>query len=462
MMDEKEQNERELDLFVLLEDFLKIGKRFWALLVIMVTVCAVGATAYCRMNYFTMYEAYASFTVRVANPLYASSSGYNSKTAEVMAATFPSVINSNVLRKQVMEDMQINYLPSISVSATGGASIITIHVRDGSPEFAYAVLNSVIEHYPDILKFVLGPTEMELLDESGVPTQPIATFNPVRYLTKGGLIGAFLWCMIIACMALLKNTIHNEEELKRIVNLPCIGQIPNIKISNRHSCPLISREKSNAGFVESVRLLRVRVEKAMEETGKKVLLVSSAIPGEGKTTVSVNLATSLAQKGKRVLLIDCDLRNPSVTKALQLSSKNSMPEYMQGKVTIKDMIQNTPQENLFVISGGAGSGNGMIMELQRERTMRLILVAKKFYDYVILDTPPCSLLADAAEIANLAECGLMVIRQDYAAKEQIMDGIQRLSDSDLQLVGCAFNGVRKSLSNGYGYGYGYGYGSKKK
>ena len=462
-MENGEQSIHKLDLMIFLEDFLKAAKRFWMLLILLVCVCSVGLFAYRRMGYHATYEAYASFMVRVANPLYANVSGYNSKTAEVMAATFPSIVTSGVLQKQVMEDLNVTRLPNVSVSAMGGSSIITMRVRDADPEFAYAVLNSVIDHYPDVAKFVLGPTELELLDESGVPTRPHNLFNAASNMVEGGIIGAFLWCAVVACMALLKNTVRSEDELREILNFGYIVQIPDVRPSKRQTCPLIIGEKRSSSLEEAIRLLRIRVEKSMEEGGKKVLLISSAIPGEGKTTISVNLAISLAQKGKQVLLIDCDLRNPSVSKALKLSSKNNMVDFLKRKVTIKDMVQTSAQPNLFVISGGNGTQSEEITTLAQERTNRLVFVAQKFYDYVILDTPPCSMLADASEVAELAECGLMVVKQDYAAKDQIMDGVQRLNEGDLQLIGCVFNRVGRSFSGDYGYGYGYGtgYGSKQ-
>lgn len=354
-MEYEEQNEQELDIFILLSDFLKISKRFWILLILLVGLCSAGLTFYQRVTYEPTYEAYASFTVRVANPLQASVEGFNSKTAEVMAAAFPSIVSSNILEKKVMEDLNVTALPSISVSAMGNAGIITIHVRNSDPQHAFDVLNSVITHYPDVAKFVVGPTALELLDESGVPAYPVNAFNSTSTMIKGGLIGALIWCVLIACMALLKNTIHNEDELRRTLNFECLSQIPDVKISKRQPCPLILDENCSGGFEESVRLLRVRVEKIMEEQEKQVLLVSSAIPGEGKTTISLNLAASLAQSGKRVLLIDCDLRNPSIGKALQMEEQNGLVSYMNGEITIKDAIQSTRQENLHVITGSGGT-----------------------------------------------------------------------------------------------------------
>lgn len=471
-MEFEEKEEQKLDLFVLLDDFLRQAKRMWLLLLVLVLLFSVGMTAMSYRSYTPVYEAHASFLVHVANPLYSDISAYNTKTAEVMASTFPSIVSTGVLQKEVREYLGISRMPSISVSASAASSILTLRVRDTDPQLAYDVLNAVIECYPSVAEFVVGSTELVLLDESGVPAQPVAEYEFRSSVIKGIVAGAGLWCVIVLFLILVKNTVHNEDELRRTLNTPCLGQLPAIKIPRRLPCPLVHKTGKIQGFGESIRLLRLRVEKAMEEEDKKILLVSSAIPGEGKTTVSVNLAVSLAQKGKKVLLIDCDLRNPSVLKALNskakpLSNKVSLVEYIKGSATVMEMIQPTEVNNLFVISGGAGTKSGYSTRLSQDRMARLIQASRNLYDYVILDTPPCSLLADAAEVAELAECGLMVIRQDFAARDQILDGIQRLSDGKLPIIGCALNNVRRSITAGYGYGYGYsygygyGYGSKK-
>jgi receptor protein-tyrosine kinase len=215
-------------------------------------------------------------------------------------------------------------------------------------------------------------------------------------------------------------------------------------------------------FSEAIRSLRMRVERSMDQEDKKVLLISSAIPGEGKSTISINLAISMAQRGKRVLLIDCDLRNPSVAKGLKIRSDCSLTDYLLGRMTLKELLRPTDIDNLYIIPGGSGDPKAADL-LNQERGLGMIHAARNLFDFVILDTPPCSMLADTGEVAALADAGLLVVRQDFASRGQILDGVQRMGDADLPMIGWVFNHTKRSLSYNYGtYGYTYGYGYGKK
>ena len=249
---------------------------------------------------------------------------------------------------------------------------------------------------------------------------------------------------------------RDMTELKKLVNIPCIGQIPHIRRSTRRGGSLLYHNIRSTGFGEMVRLLRMRVEKAMDEQNWNVLLISSAIPGEGKTTISTNLALSMAHRGKKVLLVDCDLRNPSVAKLLRMTDVPLLGDYLEGNVLMDRVITPTEYKKLYVVAGGMEKGVSS-KALRMSRLAELIQSARQQFDLVILDTPPCSLLADASEFATMADCGLMVVRQEYTGREQVLDGVQRLGDADLPLIGMVMNHVRGKHSHGYGYGYGYGY-----
>lgn len=455
-----ENENGRIDLGILFGDALRTAKRMLWLLIVLVVLGAGVKSARMWFSYRPQYQATASFTVTVTNPLQADVRTYNAAAAEQMAKTFPYILTSGALSDLVMQDLGIKVMPPVSASVLENTNIFSLSVTSGDAQFAYDVLHAVIEHYPSIAEFVVGPTKMVLLDESGVPSAPVNSRSFAGAARRGAVYGFVLWAVIVALLAAARTTVHNEEELKRLMNLRCFGPLPRVKgLQKGTSCPLLTQENDKYGFSESVRLIRIRAEKEMRSRGHKVLLVSSAIPGEGKTTLAVNLALSLAQKGQRTLLVDCDLRNPSVARAFGRENPRGLTAYLDGAAGMKDIVYTLNTTNLSVVFGGKPAENAAEL-LARPKAAEFLRMAREHFDYIILDTPPCSMLADAAEAAELADCALMVIRQNYAPRERILEGAQILTDGGLPLIGCVLGCAERSVIGGsYGYyGYGYGYG----
>ena len=234
-MEIEKREKQDLDILVLVEDFLRQAKRTWVLGLLLILIFGGGIALIKHRSYTPIYEAYASFTVRVGNPMYASVDTYNEKTAQVMANTFPSILTSGLLQQRVMEELGIGYAPTLAVSATSQSSIFTLTVRDTDPQRAYDILNAVITCYPEVAEFVVGSTILVLLDESGLPQQPVTTFSFPQQFIRGSTMGGFLWCAIMFFLILIKNTIHTEEELRKTLNTPCLGQVPAVRHRRREA-----------------------------------------------------------------------------------------------------------------------------------------------------------------------------------------------------------------------------------
>ncbi len=460
-MEEKELNLPKIDVVFLIRIWLRYAKRFWALALVMVLLCsaALGYSGY--QAYTPMYEASVSFTVRVANPLYANIGAYNEAAAGQLNSTFPYILRSAILRRRVSEYLGVRSIPYVSTSVLPNSNIFTMTVQDPDPEWAYQVLQAVVECYPQVAEYVVGSTALVMLDDSGVPTEPVRSLELKDSMLMGAAAGLVLWAGFVLLMAMNRRTIHNEDELKQTMNHACLGIIPATKVAQREkTCPLMHQDNGKYGFGESVRLLQMHVQKELQKRHQKVLMISGATPGEGKTTVSLNLAIAFAKKGHRVLLVDCDMYNPSIHRSLGLEKVHTLKDYQAGTVGQTEIIVKSSVRHLYLMAANMDFKDASAKELLET----ILNAARQSFDYVLLDTPPCSLMVDAAELSDLADCALMVIRQDYASRSQILEGVRLLTDNGLPLIGCAINGVAGNLAshgyrygNGYGYGYGYGY-----
>lgn len=461
------ENSREfdgkIDLQVLLTDMLRGATHFFWLEIILVCLC-IGALSFISYQaYRPQYRAEASFTVHVINPLYSSIQVYNSATAQQMAKTFPYILTSSALSDLVREELGITAIPGITANTVENTNIFTLSVTASEPQLAYDVLQAVMVYYPQVAEFVVGPTKMSLIDESGVPTEPANPLNYQSSALRGALFGTCIWLGFLVLNSFVRSTVRNEEQLKKMTNLPCLGLLPRAKGygkgKRRLRYPVMMHDDELLGFSEAIRQLRIRVEKELKNRGKKVLLVSSAIPGEGKTTVAVNLAIALARSGKKTLLLDCDLRNPSVGKAFGVTGAIGLAEFLKGEAATDEIFRRPIADlELFAVYGGKSTEESVEL-IRKQETKKFMDTSRELFDYVIIDTPPCSMMVDAMEIAAWADCALLTIRQDFAPQDRILDGAQNLTESGVDVIGCTLNGVEKMIVGpSYGYRtYGYYY-----
>ena len=455
-----------IDLLDLFHGLIQSIRHFLRLGIVLMVLCALVMCFYRTWTYEAYYEASASFTVRVSNPLYGTQQYYNNSAAEQMAKTFPYILTSSAMSQQIKKEMGMSWLPSITASSVGNTNIFTMKVTSTDPKLAYDVLQSVMEHYPSVSEFVIGPTTMKLLNETGIPQHAVNPLSLKSAAFSGVVIGAMLWMLIAGFYWLTHQTISNETELGRLVNLPCLGKLPVVKGIGKKSgikCPILTESNDKYGFNESMRLLRVRVEKEMKKLDAKVILVTSSIANEGKTTISLNLAHAFAHKGKKTLLIDCDLRNPSVASTLGLNAELGFSKYLKGQCSANEIIVKLDTENLYaVFSGQAVSSPEKL--LTSAKAQSFLEAARQVFDVIVLDTPPCALMADASEICAMADCVLLGVRQDFATHGQIMEGISILEDGKRPILGCVMNmsNVQPGKNSYSYYGYYGQYGSQSR
>jgi capsular exopolysaccharide synthesis family protein len=197
----------------------------------------------------------------------------------------------------------------------------------------------------------------------------------------------------------------------------------------------------------------------VNHAGKKRVLVTSSLSGEGKSFVALNLSLSLALTGKKVVLVDFDLANPSLSMKLDVSFEQGASNYLRGECEPEEIIKRTAiNNNLFFLPAGPLPDNPSEL-LMSERVKDLLNYLEDIFDYVIIDSAPATLLSDAYVLSPMCHATLYVVKHKFTPKVYIERLDQENSVNHLNNLGIIFNGIRSRGfgKNGYGYGYGYGY-----
>ena len=210
---------------------------------------------------------------------------------------------------------------------------------------------------------------------------------------------------------------------------------------------------STSAYDEAIRTLRTNIQFSDIDNKFKKILVTSSIPNEGKTTISVGLASSFAENGFKVLLIDCDLRSPSMHKEFQTENSVGLTNLLLDKKKISNVIkEDSKQENLHVIFSGPTPPNPSEI-LSSHKMREIIETLEKDYDYIIIDTPPAGMFSDAAVLSSTVADGVIIVtRSNYTKKDQLKSSIDSIDKVGGKFIGVVMTFVEKENSN-YGSYY---------
>lgn len=463
------KNQNYIDISELLSRFFRELKKLWIPAIIVTAAFAVLFALRAKMNYTPMYQSRAMFTVSSgysSDDILSYSYYYDNEAAKQLAAAFPYMLGTDVMNELVKNELGVSYINgSIRAEAVADTNLFILTVTSSDPQDAYDILEAVIASYPRVALYMVDYSQVIMKSEPTVPTAPYNSFSWKGSAVKGGMLGLGLSCLAALVLAMMRKTIFSAADLKASANVPILASVARTSAKKRRSGKgIISLTHAGVDpdFVEAMRGLRIKLLRAMTEPGAQVILVTSTLPGEGKTTISANLALSLASSGLRTVLIDTDLRKQDTKAAVGVNdTRPGLPEYMtDSNIKVSSMLSPVPGSSLEVICSTAAKRRP---PMNAHKLEQLIERLRPDYDYIVLDTPPCGIISDAKFICRCADAIVYVVRHDYASRNQIVDSMQELADQKAKLTGCVLNdtpAVSHSKRYGYGqYGYGkYGYG----
>ncbi|MET1054821.1 MAG: polysaccharide biosynthesis tyrosine autokinase [Pedobacter sp.] len=293
------------------------------------------------------------------------------------------------------------------------------------------------------------------------PPLTMGAVSPVRanILGYGIFMGILIPIGIIFIGDRLNNKINSKEDVTSNTNVPIIGEIGKSPVALE---TIVVEQGSRTPISEQFRALRTNLGFFMKDTDKTVLLTSS-MSGEGKSFISLNLATVLAISGKKVVVMEMDLRKPNLSNKLNLKNDFGFTNYIvTTELTADSIIKSSgTHENLFIISSGNIPPNPTEIILN-SRMDDLMAVLKNKFDYVIIDAPPIGMVTDAQLLGKYADLTLYIVRQGYTMRDQMSIPQEIYTNRKMNNTAILLNDVKQEGAYGYGYGYGYGLEEEKK
>lgn len=473
----------EIDLQSLLGALIK---KSWMVAIVSV-LCAVIAVLVTYFFVTPQYEASAMFYVNNSN-LSVGDASFSISSSDISASK--SLVDSYIIILKTRESINdvidysgVNRTYSqlrnmITADAVNATEIFEVVVTSPDPAEAEKIADAIAYILPKRIASIIEGTSAKVVDAAVVPSSPSSPSYTTNAIISF-LLGFVISVGAIVVMEMFDVAIRTEEDITKLCNHPILTSVPdmltptkggyyyghnNKKSSGAKYEKKISLVDGGVGFAasEAYKLLRTKLEYSFsDENGCRVIGVSSALTGEGKSLTAVNLACTQALLGKRVLLIDCDMRRPSVHDKLPVQKAPGLSGFLSGQKQIDSLIQSymlSNQENFFdVIAAGQNPPNPIEL-LSSSRMSKMLQIFREHYDYIILDMPPVGEVSDALAVAKETDGILLVTRQDYCDRLSLREAVRQFEFVGCRILGFVYNCVSSSdgqYSKRYYKKYGY-------
>lgn len=301
---------------------------------------------------------------------------------------------------------------------------------------------------------------VRVVDDAKLPGGPMAPHR-VRIVLQGLLLGLVLGGGLAFVQDLMTTTIRMRRDLEELVNLPFLGHVVRVPIprGRRGGALFFSRHPDGVAS-ESLRAVRTTLEFLLPERATQRVLITSSLPQEGKTTVSSNLAVSLQELGRRVVIIDADMRRPTLFRTFQVPIEPGLSTYLQGQATLEEILQAPAHaQGVTVIASGATPPRPADLLASPKMGQLLDLLAASF-QYILVDTPPVLAVADSTILSRVVDSAVLIVRANRTTRENLSSAHRILTQSPLKFLTTILNDVRPEYEYQY-YRRGYGYYTKR-
>lgn len=450
-----------------LRDYVRILHRNWILILVLLILGLAGGAGYAAMQQ-PKYVASTQLYVSVRTDGAATGDLVQGTTfARQMVTSYVDVVSTALVLDPVIQELGLNDSVaglSSRVSATTPLNtvLIDITVTDDDPEQAAEIANGVASSFQEAVQNTLeqpaaegavSPVQINVTEPAVPATSPTSP-NVRMLIVLGGILGLAVGIAIAVLRTVLDNRIHTLHDIEALTDRPVLGGIAFDPGATKR--PLIVHADPRSPRAESFRSLRTNLQFLNVDAGPRIFVVSSAGPGEGKSTTTANLAIALAETGARVALVDGDLRLPRVADYMDIEGGVGLTDVLIGRVDIADALQKWGTNDLYVLPSGQVPPNPSEM-LGSAAMDQVLKPLGEYFDYVLIDAPPLLLVTDAAVVGSKTRGVIIAAASGKTKKQELAGAVRSLETAGVNLLGVVVTMLPTKGPDSYGYGaYTYG------
>ncbi|GEB46102.1 chromosome partitioning protein [Microbacterium testaceum] len=448
-----------------LSDYIRLLRKNWLMIVALTTVGLAAATVF-TLTRVPAYESSSTVFVSTQGGGTTAELQQGSSFTQARINTYVGLVGTPAVLDPVISDLGLRttadrLAEDVKASAALNSTLITIAVTDSDPitasDIANAVAASLSTVVPALEPAVDGgasPVRLSRVTDAQPATSPTSPKVALN-LALGVLAGLVVGVGASVLRTALDNRVRTPRDAEQVTHAPAIGAIAyDTKAKER---PLIVHADPLSPRAESFRALRTNLQ-FLDMGGRSSFVVTSSIPSEGKSTTTINLAIALADAGKRVALLDTDLRKPKVAEYLSIEGGAGLTDVLIGRTKVNEVMLPWGGRSLYVLPAGKIPPNPSELLGSQQMTVLLEMLERDF-DVVLCDAPPLLPVTDAAILARATSGALMVVAAGKTTKHQLTGATEALNTVGAKLAGFIMSMVPTRGPDSYysGYGYGYGY-----
>ena len=455
-MSERNEDRFNLDLYSLCTDVLK---SLWAILLGAIAVVLI-------MDLLSTYGTQKSYSTKatfvVTSRGYSANVYSNLSAAQSMATTFTNILNSDILKKEVCKDVGMDsFDATVNASVINETNLLELRVTSDAPLKTFQIIRSIMNNYKELTQYVNQDAVMQVLEEPTVPMYSNTGVRNMGRLRRYFIMSFGVLVLLFLYLSYRHDTIKSELDLNTKVDAKALGVIDHesrglLGIFKKKKRPLVNDIEVSFGFVEQYKKLVSRLVAEASKENCKTILVTSVSEHEGKSSVAANIALTLVRQNYKTILIDCDLRRPIQAKQLGIEEEltTDYVDYLKGEGDLSEAGLQVMDLPVLLAKKKYPNSTELITT---ENMSNMLDILKQNYDYIIVDTPPMSILGDAEALADICDMSVLVIQYNRALAEDINDAVDALNMSKSKLAGTVLNDLKvmpgtgkTAVAGGYG------------